>query len=230
MLKFLVGVTMASCLLAAPAAAVTLVRFEVQGTLPALGANILGGPDVYTDAQKTLLNSFQQGATFAFTVEYDRDAAPSPTGLFAATFIGGRVGALTDFSGFGASLRISPQQPGQITDILNVNVTRNLPGAPGERPFLSSVNIGLFDFGGDLIVGGVLPTAAAFAAIDSLAIRSEISRPAPPPGVTDRRNVNFNNVPFSVTAVPEPSTWLLLIGGFAATGAALRRRRTALKA
>jgi hypothetical protein len=31
----------------------------------------------------------------------------------------------------------------------------------------------------------------------------------------------------SVTAVPEPATWAMLLGGFAATGAAMRRRRHA---
>lgn len=42
-------------------------------------------------------------------------------------------------------------------------------------------------------------------------------------------NVGIDNIAFTVTptgAVPEPATWALMIGGFGAAGAMLRRRRT----
>ncbi len=39
-----------------------------------------------------------------------------------------------------------------------------------------------------------------------------------------------DNFTFSGTAVPEPASWAMLIAGFGLTGAAMRRRRTALAA
>ncbi len=36
---------------------------------------------------------------------------------------------------------------------------------------------------------------------------------------------NFGRIAFNINAVPEPATWAMMIGGFALTGAALRRRR-----
>lgn len=49
-------------------------------------------------------------------------------------------------------------------------------------------------------------------------------------GINHAGVLRFTNVTFvddSVTAVPEPAAWALMIGGFAATGVALRRRRPA---
>jgi hypothetical protein len=36
---------------------------------------------------------------------------------------------------------------------------------------------------------------------------------------------NFGGVSLRITAVPEPATWMIMIGGFGLVGAALRRRR-----
>jgi hypothetical protein len=33
---------------------------------------------------------------------------------------------------------------------------------------------------------------------------------------------------FSITPVPEPASWAMMIGGFAIVGAAMRRRRTSI--
>jgi hypothetical protein len=39
---------------------------------------------------------------------------------------------------------------------------------------------------------------------------------------------NANSIDVTVTQVPEPATWALMIAGFSLAGAALRRRRTAV--
>ena len=39
-----------------------------------------------------------------------------------------------------------------------------------------------------------------------------------------------NNGTLTIAAVPEPTSWAMLIAGFGLTGAAMRRRRTALAA
>jgi len=44
------------------------------------------------------------------------------------------------------------------------------------------------------------------------------------------RENNFGGVSLSITAVPEPATWAMLIIGFASAGLALRRRRAAVAA
>jgi hypothetical protein len=40
------------------------------------------------------------------------------------------------------------------------------------------------------------------------------------------RENNFGGVSLRITAVPEPATWMIMIGGFGLVGVALRRRRT----
>lgn len=49
-------------------------------------------------------------------------------------------------------------------------------------------------------------------------------------GTTSQDNVGplLDNISLNISAVPEPATWALMIGGFALAGVSLRRRKTAV--
>ncbi len=69
--------------------------------------------------------------------------------------------------------------------------------------------------GASLTAGGPIPTAA------SLAIAPVFAKGAP---LVNGAGPNGGGNPLFATAVPEPGTWALMIGGFALAGARLRRR------
>ncbi|WP_293679014.1 PEPxxWA-CTERM sorting domain-containing protein [uncultured Phenylobacterium sp.] len=81
----------------------------------------------------------------------------------------------------------------------------------GGAALLGTVNLIVIDS-----IGKDLVELTGFSGVTRLVISS-----------TDFGGVLYDDFTFTPNAVPEPSTWALMIGGFGLAGAALRRRRTA---
>lgn len=96
---------------------------------------------------------------------------------------------------------------------------------PGERRGLTLLS----EFGPDVIVGGALPDTPLF--FSSHAFNAQIYDLRDPllGQNDDLLRISFSNQPLSVsaTAVPEASSWMMLIAGFGLAGAFLRRKRIA---
>ena len=83
-----------------------------------------------------------------------------------------------------------------------------------------SVNLVQLKIGGESFVRQV-PFPNGFFGVISDEAFAAVTVTAPPGSGTF---VSFDNVTFSSAAVPEPASWALMIAGFAAVGAAARRR------
>lgn len=242
-MRFATALAAALTLVAAPATAAEFL-FEYRGTLRAVDSLSLssGGPDlITTDTPFTFLARFDdQSPNLAPPIPGFRAYAPST----ATIEIGGVVYTLNSFAtdpdyGIGVALfdATNPIFPGFygvgfIADPLGdgAGIVGDFGGASPDFSVTALTNTVFTGFRGAGYLAGYncqpfLPdqslcqprgldlTAGGVGYV--LGFQSGDSGPAP---------ADFA----SLTAVPEPSAWALMIGGLGAVGAALRRRRAAL--
>lgn len=236
---------------ALPAGAAT-TRFRVTGVLDAPTGAALGLPlaagDGFT-ATFTLadgpgpfptapLGGVGQASAYTQTLRRLDIALNTATGLrtvslkpgkFGNSFVydngfSVRTGGIIDYVGF-----IVPVE-GSSTGITNL-FTTDLALAPGV--FLANFSFGRVG-AANLVGSTALPDLATFYTAPGATFFSLFSFRSG----TAFTAAQFNALPLSevtvsgqqVTLLPEPGTWALLIGGFAATGIAARRRRAATPA
>lgn len=218
--RIIAAAAVATTLIAAPAqAAVVELTFREQ---PAGGSSTqFFGPNVYFDWQE----NFHAGALtgdYEFRFSYDTAAASPNYGL---TLLSGRIGAYTDFTDWNASLIFNPNNNLriQLVRTLSLNCCLHYTGG---------VYFDLRDNDGD--IGPALPQTLNLADLDTASAAFEVRRAG---GVGQGyKNVGFGRIDGTVGVpqggggpptggVPEPGAWALMILGFAAAGAALRRQR-----
>ena len=191
----------AVCTLAAAGAAGAVTYFQVEANP--------GGTKLFLDSAKDLSSSFG-------TVVNTDDIAISVSGNadFASGFSnivpikGGSLNDITftptnpdEFSDF--SFRGQDLMAGQTIEVVVTDQNGNVQTIPFTEPSANAdfARIGIVGMAGETIKSVVIENSGGF-----------------------KEGKQFE---FSLAAVPEPSTWALLIGGFGMVGGALRRRRTA---
>ena len=184
-----------------------------------------------TESQQAFFSGINTGTTFDFTFRYDTDTTGTDN-VFAADLVSGRVGSYTDFSGFTPTVRLSATSGGG--DMMMFSLDRlDLHVAAANARFTSGVYFSLIDNQGALF-GTALPQDFDPATLEQK--NAEFR-------VTSRYGYNYRYFvapsivnttgaptvdPGAVGAVPEPATWALMMLGFGAAGAALRRRSTSI--
>ncbi|MBL8770948.1 MAG: PEP-CTERM sorting domain-containing protein [Phenylobacterium sp.] len=211
----LIAAALAAGLSSAAQAAIVDLRFEDSAALPGFQ---FFGPNVYLPGQIDFFDA-ADNRDYAFHFTYDTAASGPNYGL---TLVSGRLGGVTDFSAFTARMTFNPSQ--QIT------VSLNRVQTAGSSTYTTAAIFILRDDDGT--IGAALPTSLNYANLDLATAAFETRRSG---GVgLGYRNVLYGSVDgsFSVPpvvevgpAVPEPATWAMMILGFGASGAALRRRR-----
>ncbi len=216
-------------LLAAGAAAVALlgtapasaavVTLRVQGTLPGAGVQGAGiGP--FTTFQNTFFGTYVNfGNSYDFTFSYDTAAAQSG-GVYPLTLVSGQVGALTNFSDFTPYIQFQPAGAYQYMNLF-LRKTETF----GFNSYNTYVALALGDNDGT-VTPGVLPGAIVAGDYDFVNLSFEVYG----------GNQSYRSLTHSVSTglsqvipsgVPEPATWAMMLAGFGAIGASLRRRRMA---
>ncbi|MBL8772353.1 MAG: PEPxxWA-CTERM sorting domain-containing protein [Phenylobacterium sp.] len=184
--------------------------------------NQFGNPSSINAAQQALLNDFFN-KPFSVTFAYDTDATPVG-GQFAATLVSATAnGNSSVFAGFSAYIRQSQASFNPTWDVMDFVLFRNAHGGPTAKTeaYFTIVDTqgGLFASAGAL-PPGVINTAILDQVNGEIRINNGAyslfggggtasAQAAPPPG----------------PGVPEPGAWALMIAGFGAAGAMLRRRR-----
>ena len=153
-----------------------------------------------------------QAATYLFTLTGDTDTASfvldsSPT----PDFVGGDPSPFFEIDGVPGSFTGSGQ-------------------APGAGPLhIGDVQFYVADAGGGFEVNDNTTGAPIFSLTGSQLFTGTVDAPTFTLGEFDFTNDFFFgpvNEHLSITAVPEPATWAMLVLGFGVVGFAMRRRRT----
>lgn len=122
--------------------------------------------------------------------------------------------------GDGPPLEVVPSAPdGLVPVALEIDLPSGLPALNSQPPIASSFTVesGSFSAGGAIAGSvGLLPSTSVPPAFDS-SPRS--------PGVNAARTLSSSELSAAVSAVPEPETWSLLLGGLGTLGALTRRHR-----
>ncbi|WP_083276895.1 PEPxxWA-CTERM sorting domain-containing protein [Sphingobium phenoxybenzoativorans] len=161
---------------------------------------------------------FANGTSFFGTISYDSDFLPSATSATTATYtaipglfsinIGGFSASLNSFNAF-----VRDDDGGPDDDMYVFSSP--LPGVDGNSsPY--SWNLLFADSSKTQVTSTGLPEA--IPALGSHYTSFNISG-------GKEQSASFGSTSLAVSAVPEPATWLLMIAGFGAAGAMLRRRR-----
>lgn len=187
--------------------------------------NQFGNPSIINAAQQAVLNDFFN-KPHSVTFEYDTDAV-GVGGVFAVTLVSGVAnGNANVFSGFSAQMRLSQASHNATWDVIDFILTRNAHGSPTSK---TEAYFTVVDAQGGLFTStsalppGVINTAILDQVNGEIRINNgafslfggggtATAQAAPPPG----------------PGVPEPATWAMMIMGFGAAGAILRRRRAAV--
>jgi hypothetical protein len=217
---------LAAAVAGSASAEVVDLRFQER---PGVGA----GYQIYGDYLNTYLDyqlAFRDAADngdFDFHFTYDTESLAPDYGL---ALVSGRVGSFTDFSGFSPHLAFSPSS--------GLTISLNRSDQPGAATFTTGVYFVMVDDDGD--IPAALPTSLDIAAMDQANASFETRRSG---GV----GLGYWNVYYAgfdgtvevpagsgeppgggpVSPAPEPSAWALMILGFGAAGALLRRRSAA---
>ncbi len=214
----------AVCTLAAGPAYAEVVELKFTNTSGSSGGSMGYLPSfsgaAYPQAHVDYYDAALNDGTFDFTFTYDTDSlAPN----YDLTLVSGRLGTITDFSGFTATLDF---QPGDLLrlDLYSVNTVAGID-------FKRWAYFLMADSGGE--IGSSLPTSVDFAALDmsqamfsrgwddgllgtgrqwvTIGMGGTVGAPSEPGGGP-------------ISAVPEPATWAMMILGFGLVGTAVRRR------
>jgi hypothetical protein len=220
--RLLCGLVFAAAV--APAAQAEVIDMHFQDA-PGAGSLIqVSGPNVYLDSQIAFRAAAATG-DFDFEFTYDPTTAGPNHSL---TLVSGRVGTITDFSEFTASLQFTA------SDVFQLSLNR--VEHAGVATYTSGVFFTFQDNDGD--IPATLPTTLDLAALDQANVSFETRRSG---GIGDGYyNYAFTQLsgtfePLAPTepdpqdppgsTAPEPAAWALMILGFGAAGAGLRRRR-----
>jgi hypothetical protein len=215
--KIVVGIALTAAL---PATAATTINFDQlpNGTaLPSSGTTI---STQYASLGVTFLGTnTASGATGAL----------NSWGLIAASGLGGSGNYLGNFGaipGTGVNnYLIAPRY--DVTSMLFTNAVGSVSFGLNTSGGQNSVTINAYDAQGVLLQtkANVMAnqgsfevqtlTASGIAKIDVVG--------AAPGGAV--RLYGIDNLTYTVSAVPEPATWAMMLGGFGMTGMAMRRRK-----
>lgn len=154
-------------------------------------------------ASLAALSAPASAATFVFTIT----GGSTGSGTIEATPFSDSAATITAISGIIDGKTITSLR--SVNDYVNDNVL--LFGNAGAK--FTSAGVGF-------IAGGVRTDLFYNYGISSY--RAFFSD-------TGTRSINFTLAGAEVTAVPEPASWALMIVGFGAVGATLRRRRVAVR-
>ena len=186
----------------------------------------LGDTDVFPNGQQRSGAGLQSPVQAVFTMNGRSHAFGNLSSTVIKT-----DGAVDQFFFDTLEQRQRPSMTGDFTNVNGfLNGTLNLPPtvfklsafseparwsrfARGRATATGALTLSLQDTSGTPLsyIVGPFRTASLTLRFDSFSIAGVGQTPPPPPPLSD--------------PVPEPSTWALLIGGFGAAGAALRRRR-----
>lgn len=224
MLKPMLLAGVCALVLSVPAHA-ALVRLNFSGELDRDNSytSSAHASNLYSAEQLAYMGGFHlpqglnPGSAYDFTIQYDSDAV-AVGGRFAFDLISGSAGAHSDFSDF---TRYAIFQTAGAYTYLNF-VFEKTTAAGGTQPIYAIFNIG--DNNGD-VVNGVLPSTVVPALIGQKNASFEVRG-----AYVSSRYRGFRDgagllvqPAAAIGAVPEPSTWAMMILGFGLSGAALRR-------
>ncbi|ODT89006.1 MAG: hypothetical protein ABS78_05265 [Phenylobacterium sp. SCN 70-31] len=223
------ALTLAASTLAAPAqAAVVTLKFE--GNIPSTNAFFGSGlENRMAPNQISYIDGIQlgrgaiPGSPYEFVFEYDTDAVATD-GRYPLTFVSGYVGSNTDFSAFDPFIQFR-----QVGEYAYMNLILQKIDTIGPNTYRTTAVFSVGDRGGDVTLG-LLPESLDPTSLDFIVASFEtFGREGAYRHIVDGVSRGLSIVPQSdpggVGAIPEPGTWAMMIVGFGAVGAVLRRRR-----
>lgn len=200
------------------------------------------GINVYTDSQKAFFDPLQPArTTFSFSFQYDPASLGSNSGgaytSYATTLVSGRVGTMTDFSGFAPTIQLSQNGTTGVWDVMNFSLHRlDLYVPENFNRFTSQITFTMVDQQGLLFnsVNG-LPSLIDPTTLEQKNAEFRIDGSRGYRYLSGVTGVAFNATnpgggggPITqppVSGVPEPGTWAMMILGFLGVGTALRHAR-----
>jgi len=215
--KIAVGIALTA---AVPATAATTINFDQLpggAALPSSGTTI---STQYASLGVTFLGTnTASGATGALNA----------WGLIAASGPGGSGNYLGNFgavpAGGPSSYLLAPRY--DVTSMLFANAVSGVSFGLNTSGGQNSVTINAYDAQGTLLQtkANVMANEGSFA-IQTLSASgiAKIDVVGNAPGGSVRL-YGIDNLTYTVSAVPEPATWAMMLGGFGMTGMAIRRRK-----
>lgn len=169
------------------------------------------------------MSNAAMGGDYDFHFQYDTEGGGLNHGL---TLVSGRVGGYTDFAGWQPEFQFTPGKK------LQVSIKRQEVFGCCNYYF-AQVFFLLADNDGDIPM--TLPQTLDFAALDVSSYEFRIQKVGPlyrnvggdGGGMLQASPTGPGGPP--VGGIPEPSTWAMMILGFGAAGAAMRRRKGAVQ-
>ncbi|MBY0519276.1 MAG: PEPxxWA-CTERM sorting domain-containing protein [Sphingomonas sp.] len=197
---------------ASPANAALVLAYSVNGGAITQLATDAGTPGSVSFAGGAGGYTFNSGAfSFPITGQYD---------LLTQTINVQSSGAAATLNIFVTNTNLPTLTAGTLMSSFTSNTLNNATATISS--FYSTTNA---------LYGGTLLRTAAFPAPGTFS-NGDVVSAASPFSVTTRYDIafgagagNFNGTA-NITAVPEPASWALMIGGFGIVGAALRRRQS----